>query len=96
MSDRPTSAGQELDADERRRRVLRARKAIEGAGWAFDAYARKLNADWINSDPADSAGREALWHRQRALLELKAGLASIINDSDNDEVLREHRERHRD
>lgn len=96
MSDRPASAGQELDAEERRRRVLRAREAIEGAGWAFDAYARKLNADWINSDPADNAGREALWHRQRALLELKAGLASIINDSDNDEVLREHRERHRD
>jgi hypothetical protein len=94
VSGKPASG--EPDEDEKRRRVVRAREAIEGAGWAFDAYARRLTSEWINSEPDDSAGREAIWHRQRALLELKAGLASIINESDNDEVLREHRERHRD
>ncbi|HEY6983862.1 hypothetical protein [Reyranella sp.] len=82
------------DLEQKRRRVLRAREAIEGAGWAFDAYVRKLTGQWINEDCENR--REALHHRVRAALELKADLAAIINQADNDEVLREHREHHRD
>jgi hypothetical protein len=82
------------DFEQKRRRVLRAREAIEGAGWAFDAYVKKLTAQWINEDAENR--REALHCRVRAALELKAELAAIIDEADNDEVIREHRERSRD
>lgn len=76
--------------------MLRAREAVEGAGWVFDAYVRKLTARWINEE--GQGRREELHCRVRAALELKAELAAIINEADNDEVLREreHRQHSRD
>ncbi len=94
MSDLSTSAGVVLDHEAKRRRALRAREAIEGAGWVFDVYVKKLTAQWINED--EGSRREALHYRVRAALELKAELAAIINEADNDEVLREYREHSRD
>jgi len=81
------------ELEQRRRRVLRAREAGEGAGWVFDAYVRKLTAQWINEECPSR--REELHCRVRAALELKAELAAIINEADNDEVLREHRQHSR-
>ena len=82
------------ELEQKRRRVLRAREAVEGAGWVFDAYVRKLTAQWINEE--GQGRREELHCRVRAALELKAELAAVINEADNDEVFREHRQHSRD
>ena len=81
------------ELEQKRRRALQAREAIEGAGWVFDTYVRKLTAQWINEE--GQGRREELHSRVRAALELKAELAAIINEADNDEVLREHRQHSR-
>lgn len=83
-----------LSPEEKRIHAQRAREVIDGAGWVIDAYVKKLTAGWINTKTdAPLEIREDIHRRIRVALELKADLAAIITEYDNDEVLRERRNR---
>ena len=78
----------DLTPEEKRIRALRAREVIDGAGWAFDAYAAKLHEGWELSNHDQAEHREIIWQRLKARKGLKDGLLSFINDYENDEVIR--------
>lgn len=71
-------------------RIRRAREVFDGADWLFREYAEGLQAEWLNTDPEASEKRETIYRRLRAVIEVKAILVSILNEADNDEVLRGH------
>jgi len=86
---------EELSADDKRIRAERARTALKDLGWAFDEFEQKLKENWADSDATHAEAREAIYHRLGALRSIRDGLQSIVTDYDNDEVMREHRERTR-
>lgn len=87
----------ELSAEDRRIRAQRARAVIEDAGWAFDEYVTEQQKRWINASDDDhgQAERDRAWRNVHVALSLKAQLILTINRSEDEEALREHRERTR-
>lgn len=83
------------DREERRIRAQQALDAINHAGWVFDEYAKRKQAEWLNSS-ADEHGpdqRERIWRMVHCALSIKAELALTIDNWQNEETLREHRDR---
>ena len=86
---------EDLTLEARRIRFNRAKAALDDLGWAFESYESKLTDGWKLTQPNDIDDRELIYHRLRALKGLKDGLVSFINDYQDEEVMREHRERNR-
>lgn len=82
-----------MDLEEKRSRALRAAEIIQEAGWAFDEYVAAQQAKWMNSKPDEQEERETAYHRIQAVLEIKLGLAAIINTYQGDQVINERRDR---
>lgn len=80
---------EELTADDKRIRAERARTALTDLGWAFDEFEAKLQTSWGETEPSKPQKREVIYHRLKALQSLRGGLQSIVNDYDNDEIIRE-------
>jgi hypothetical protein len=85
----------ELTREERRIRAQQALDAIKNAGWVFDEYAKRKQAEWINSSPDEHGAehRERIWRAVNCALSIKAELALTIDNWQNEETLREHRDR---
>lgn len=79
----------ELSADDKRIRAERARTALSDLGWAFDEFEAKLQFSWGETEPGKPHKREVIYHRLKALQSLRGGLQSILNEYQNDEVIRE-------
>lgn len=86
---------EDLTLEARRIRSNRAKAALDDLGWAFDAYEDKLTDGWKQSNFDQADHREVIWHRLRTLKGLKDGLVSFINDYQDEETLRDARERNR-
>lgn len=85
----------ELTADDKRIRAQQALDAITNAGWVFDEYVAKQQKRWMGApDTTDGKEeREQAWRNVHVALSLKLELASVINNYQDEGVLREHRER---
>lgn len=81
-----------MDLEEKRQRAMRAAEVINEAGWAFDEYVAAQQTKWMNSKPEEQGERETAYHRAQAALEIKLGLAAIINTYQGEQVLNERRE----
>lgn len=82
-----------LEADERKRRAIRAREVLDGAGWAFDEFISTMNQEWLGTSPADTAKREQLYHQIDAAAQLKGHLMRIVEEQAAKDKLDERRER---
>lgn len=83
------------DLEQRRIRAQQAREAIDSAGWAFDEYVRQQWTAWLNTPDTDEGqkARERLWRSAHIAMRAKEQLILTINSFDNEEALREHRNR---
>jgi hypothetical protein len=83
----------DLTREERRIRAQQALDAITNAGWAFDEHARSHFDQWLRTTPEQTDQRERLWRNAHMALSIKAELALTIDNWQNEETLREHRDR---
>lgn len=83
----------DLDAEGRRLRALRAKEVLNGAGWLFDEYISGLTRAWLGTTPADAATRENLWHQIDAAGQIKGSLQRIIDNQEVEDRRNERRSR---
>jgi hypothetical protein len=87
------------DASTRReseQKYRRAREVLADAGWLFDDFVNNEMRRVLTSDPDDMTTRETAYNRARVATELKAGLASLVDEYEADVQLHERREQLRE
>ena len=77
---------------EREQRYRRAREVLAEAGWLFDDFVNNEMRRVLTSDPDDMTTREVAYNRARVATEVKAGLASLVEEYEADVQLRERRD----
>lgn len=82
-----------LDAEERKRRAIRASEVLGGAGWAFDEFISTMAQELLGTAPHEAQKREQLYHQIDAAAQLKGHLMRIVEIQAAEEVARERRER---
>src|SRR5215510_4757273 len=73
-------------------RLQRARELLADAGWLFDDFVNAEMRRVLTSDPDDMTTREIAYNRARVATEVKAGLASLVDEYEADAQLQERRE----
>ncbi len=78
--------------DEREQKYRRAREVLTDAGWLFDDFVNAEMRRVLTSDPDDMTTRELAYNRARVATEVKASLASLVDEYEADQQLKERRE----
>lgn len=81
----------ELDPEEKRLRMLRAKEVLSGAGWLFDEQMSDLTRDMLGTSPEQSGKREELFHQIDALAQVKGRLMGIIHEYEAKQKAHEQR-----
>jgi hypothetical protein len=81
---------------DREQKYRRAREVLADAGWLFDDFVNNEMRRVLTSDPDDMTTREIAYNRARVATELKAGLASLVDEYEADAQLHERREQLRE
>jgi hypothetical protein len=76
MTDEEFALRRESDAADRARLIVDDPLLVG----AFEALEVRFLADWRDTHETDTAGREALWHRIRALRDVRAVLKAALDD----------------
>ncbi len=82
----------DLRTGEREQKYRRARELLADAGWLFDDFVNNEMRRVLASDPDDMTTREIAYNRARVATEVKAGLASLVEEYEADVQLKERRE----
>ena len=77
---------------DREHKVRRARELLGEAGWLFDDFVNAEMRRVLTSDPDDMTTREIAYSRARVATELKARLATLVDEHEADIKLHERRE----
>ena len=88
MSDDPNESTEARSA-----RFLRAREVLNGAGWLFDDFVNAEMAKILKTAPEDTAGRERAYLRAAVAAELKIALMATVQEQQDEQTLRDHKER---
>lgn len=83
----------DLDAEGRRLRALRAKEVLNGAGWLFDEYISDLNRDLLSTAPGQAEVREHLYRQIDAAAQLKGHLQHILDNQEAEDRRNERRHR---
>ena len=78
--------------DEREHKYRRAREVLADAGWLFDDFVNAEMRRVLTSDPDDMTTRELAYNRARVATEVKASLASLVDEYEADRHLKERRD----
>ena len=78
--------------DEREQKYRRAREVLADAGWLFDDFVNAEMRRVLTSDPDDMTTRELAYNRARVATEVKASLASLVDEYEADQQLKERRD----
>jgi hypothetical protein len=79
-------------AQARDHKVQRARELLADAGWLFDDFVNAEMRRVLTSDPDDMTTREIAYNRARIATELKAGLATLVQEHEADARRKERRD----
>jgi hypothetical protein len=88
----PTTDSDAVTHRDREQKYRRAREVLAEAGWLFDDFVNNEMRRVLTSDPDDMTTREIAYSRARVATELKAGLASLVDEYEADVQLRERRD----
>lgn len=83
---------EELDAEAKRARALRAAEILEGAGWVFDEFTSIRTQDLLATG-SDTVKREEIFAEIQAAAEIKAHLIQIVQHHQAEQKLNERRTR---
>lgn len=83
----------ELDAEARRQRALRARAALDAAGWLFDEQISDLTRDLLGTTPGQTEVREAIFQQIDATAQVKGRLLKILEIQEAEIKAHERRNR---
>lgn len=72
-------------SEDREANYRRAKEALDGAGWLFDAFVEAEQRAWMRTAPADREKREQHYHRAHLASEMKAFLEALIGGHEFDE-----------
>ena len=95
MTDITVTLGKpELDAEERRQRVMRAQEVLSGSGWVFDEVIGDLTRELLGTDaPAQKERREEIFQEIKATAQVKGHLTRILQQKAAEEAVNERRTR---
>lgn len=80
----------DLTAEDREARYIRAREVLQGAGWVFDEFVNHEMRKIMVSEPDDMTAREVAYTRARVATELKTRLMSEVKDFEDARTLAAH------
>lgn len=81
------------DHEARRMKYLRVKELWGNVGWVFDDFIRAEMAKLFATDIEDQKGREDHYRRAKVAMELKGAMTSQLQEYEDSEVVREHKEK---
>lgn len=81
------------DPEARRQRYLRTKELWANVGWVFDGFIKAEMAKLFDTGLGDEKKREHHFRRAKVAMELKGAMTSQLQEYEDAEIVREHKEK---